>query len=351
MTNRQHSPVVGHETDPASGAGLIDEAASPTPARGGTHARVGAFLGRYGLLIGLLIVVATFSIARPSTFPTWVNATAILAQAAPMAILALSLTVVLIMRDFDLSFASVIGASAGTVVVLMSHDAWAVIPAIAAALTVGLAVGAANGFLVAYLGGSSFIITLAMGTLVTGVEFAITSQETIIEGIPAGYLDIGQGELLGLSNLVWIAAALAVVLWVMLEMTEAGRYMYAVGDNPEASRLAGVRVRALRLAGFVIVGLCAAGVGVLLTSQSASYTPNPGPGYLLPAYAGVFLGTTSFRPGQFTIIGTVVGVLFLGVIQTGLTMLNLETWTINILQGAILLVAVLVSARQTSAAV
>jgi ribose transport system permease protein len=130
---------------------------------------------------------------------------------------------------------------------------------------------------------------------------------------------------------------------VLLERTEIGRYMYAIGGNSEAARLSGVRVRSLRLLGFVIVAFSAAVVGLLLTSQSASYAPNLGISYLLPAFAAVFLGAAVFRPGEFNVLGTVIGVLFLGVIQTGLTMLNLQTYMINLVQGGILITAVLVS--------
>jgi ribose transport system permease protein len=210
-------------------------------------------------------------------------------------------------------------------------------------LVIAVAAGAANGYMVAFLGGSSFIITLAMGTVLTGVEFAMTNQNTVYSGFPPEFTKIATGEILGLSNLIWIAAAAALIIWVLLERTEIGRYMYAIGGNQEAARLSGVRVRGLRLLGFVIVAIMAAVVGLLLTAQSASYAPNVGISYLLPAFAAVFLGAAVFRPGEFNVAGTVIGVLFLGVIQTGLTMLNLETYMINLVQGGILITAVLVS--------
>jgi ribose transport system permease protein len=205
-------------------------------------------------------------------------------------------------------------------------------------------VGAANGFLVAVLGASSFIITLAMGTILTGLEDAITGQNSVFSGLPKGFTGIAQNSsILGFNNQVWIAAIVAVVLWVVLEKTEAGRFMYAIGSSREAARLAGVRTRALRVLGFIAMGLGAAAVGILITSLSGSYTPNTGPPYLLPAFAAVFLGAAAFRPGQFNVAGTTVGVLLLGVIQTGLTMLNLQTFAINLVQGAILVAAILLS--------
>ena len=207
--------------------------------------------------------------------------------------------------------------------------------------------GVANGFLVAVLGGNSFIMTLGMATILTGVEYAFTSQAVVFQGVPPQYVEIGAGEWLGISHQIWIALVVAVVLWVMLDATEPGRFMYAIGGNPEAARLSGIRTRTLRIVGFVIVALAATVVGILISSAGGGYTPNPGQYLLLPAYAGAFLGAACFRPGEFNIPGTVVGVLFLGTIATGLTLLNLQTYLINLVQGAILVVAVLLSTVAT----
>jgi ribose transport system permease protein len=329
-------------------AGLVARGSDEAAARLASARRTGRetaemILAKYGVLIAFVVVTVVFSLARSGSFPTWENAKSILTAAAPMFVIAGGLTVILVMQDFDLSFGAMIGLAAGAAVVLMANDGWSWPMALIAALLFGIAAGAVNGFLIAYLGGPSFIITLAMGTVLTGVEFALTDQKTIFSGVAQGYTDIGQNSFLGLSNMVWIAAVIAVILWVLLDRTEVGRYMYAIGGNPEAARLAGIRTRFLRLLGFVVVGLAAAVVGVLISSQSGAYSPSPGLGFLLPAFAAAFLGSAVFRPGEFNIPGTVIGVLFLGVIQTGLTMLNLETYVINLVQGGVLISAVLLS--------
>jgi ribose transport system permease protein len=208
----------------------------------------------------------------------------------------------------------------------------------------GAAVGLVNGYLISYLGAPSFVITLAMTTIAIGVEFAITGQTTIYSGVDPSYQWIGQARpLLDINAQVWMAAAVAIVVYVLLDQTEAGRYMYAIGGNPEAARLSGIRVRELKLAGFVLVGLSAAFAGVILTAQSAASNPTQGVSYLLPAYAAAFLGSTVFREGEFNVAGTLVGTLFLQVIQTGLTMMQLDTDVINVVQGSILILAVLLS--------
>lgn len=305
--------------------------------------QVNALLARYGLLGAFLLTIIVFSLARPDTFPTGDNAKSILTLAAPSLIVAAGLTVVLVMQDFDLSFGAMIGLSGGAATYLMTEGGWSWQLALLAALLLGVAGGLVSGFVVAYLGGASFIITLAMGTVFTGVEFAMTKQDTVFGGIPDGYAKIAGSDFLGFNNQIWIAAVIAIGVWLLLDRTEIGRYMYAIGGNSEAARLSGLRVRPLRVFGFVVVGLAAAAVGILITSQAAAYSPNQGTSYLLPAFAAAFLGAAVFRPGEFNLPGTVVGVLFLGVIQTGLTMLDLETYVINLVQGTILVSAVLVS--------
>lgn len=304
---------------------------------------LGSVLARGGVLIAFAVMILAFTVARPDTFPTVDNLKSILVNAAPGMIVALGLTVVLVMGDFDLSIGSMVGLAAGAAVAEMVYHGVGWQLAVGISIGLGIAVGLANGILVAVLRGNSFIMTLGMATVLTGLEYAFTDQATVFQGIPSGYVEIGAGTFWGLSNQVWIAFAVAVVLWILLDATEVGRFMYAIGGNPEAARLSGIRTRTLRTFGFVIVAVGAAMVGILLSSAGAGYTPNPGQYLLLPAYAGAFLGAACFRPGEFNIPGTVVGVLFLGTIGTGLTLLNLQTYLINLVQGAILIVAVLLS--------
>jgi ribose transport system permease protein len=303
----------------------------------------GVFLARYGVLVAFGLMLAFFTLARPNTFPTIDNAKAILVNAAPGMIIALGLTVVLVMGDFDLSIGSMVGFAAGAAIALMVYHQVAWQLAIVLVLVMALGVGIANGLLVPVFGGNSFIMTLGMATILTGLEYAFTSQATVFQGVPQGYVDLGAKSIFGLSNQVWIALVVAVILWVLLDATEIGRFMYAVGGNQEAARLSGIRTRLLRTVGFMIVATTAAMVGILISAAGAGYTPNAGQYLLLPAYAGAFLGAACFRPGEFNIPGTVVGVLFLGTIGTGLTLLNLQTYLINLVQGAILIVAVLLS--------
>ncbi|GLT11365.1 ABC transporter permease [Sulfitobacter porphyrae] len=302
-----------------------------------------ALLQGYGLVIALLLAIVLFSALRPEAFFSWTNARAILTLAAPLTIAALGLTAALVMNEIDLSVGSMIGLGGAFAVCLMSFWSvpWGI--AIVAALALALAVGLATGLMVTLAGANSLIITLGMATLLTGLEFSLTNQRTIYAGIDAGYVALGQSMVLGLNLQVWIAGTIAIAMWVLLERSEAGRYMYATGSNREASFLAGLPVARLRVTGFVLVAALATVAGILLTAQSASAFSNAGQPYLLPAFAAAFLGSTVSGDGRFTVAGTVIAVLFIGVIQTGLTMLQLSTGAINIAQGGLLIMAVLLS--------
>ena len=331
----------------AASRGMDDRGSSRVEDEPSSHrraARLTGFASRYGAIAALIGMIVFFSLMRPDSFPTVENLKSILTLAAPLTVVALGLTVILAMQDFDLSFGAMIGLGGATAVASMANAGTPWGWAIALAIALAIVVGVTNGILVAYLGGSSFIVTLGMSSVLIGIEFLITDQRTIFSGIPHGYTQLGQSQpFLGLNAEIWIAAALAIVMWAMLDHTEVGRYIYAIGGNSEAARLSGIRVRALRTVGFVIVAVLATVTGILITAQSASSTPQAGIPYLLPAYAAVFLGTAMLRPGEFNIPGTIVGVLFLGVIQDGLTMLQLSTATVNIVQGGVLVAAVMLS--------
>lgn len=308
-----------------------------------TLPRAVEWLSRYGVLVVFLMMCGMFAILRPSTFPNWENIKSLLQASAPLAIVACGLTVVFVMREFDLSFGALAGLAAALATTLMANQGvdWRL--AVVVALVAGAAAGAINGYVIAYAGAPSFVVTLAVGTVFTGIEYTLTNQQDVFQNIANGYVQLGQGSTLGINRQILIAAVVFVVIIVLLNLSERGRYMHAIGASPDAAYLSGINVRRLRLLGFVIVGLCGSVAGVLLSAQAASSSPNMGAPLLLPAFAAVFLGSAAFRPGQFNVQGTILGVLFLGVVQNGLTLLNATPATINLVQGALLLVAVMVT--------
>jgi ribose transport system permease protein len=325
-------------------------AAQRTVPHRGTGRRLLDLAPSYALVAAFIAMLVFFSLMRPDSVPTVDNLRAVLNQAAPLLIIAAGLTVLLTMQEFDLSFASMISMLGGLTVVLMRDQGFSWEVAALCGILGGAVAGALNGFLVAVLKGGSFITTLAMGTVFIGVQFLLTNQENIYEGVPISFSNLAQGHtIFNLANQVYFAAIIAIIGWIYLQHSETGRYMHAIGSNPEASRLSGINVRKLRIYGFVIVGITAGIVAVLLTSTATASSPEQGAPYLLPAFASVFLGSAVFKLGTFNMPGTVLGVLFLEVIQTGLAMLNLQDSIINIVQGGILVTAVLMSVSRSRA--
>ncbi|WP_395103910.1 ABC transporter permease [Actinomadura sp. SCN-SB] len=334
-----------HAQPPPAGGPAIpdgDDAVARRTARRRTS--LGHILGRWGLVVAVGLALLAFGLASPDTFLTADNMRSVLLQSSAPMILAVGLTILLVLGDFDLSIGSMLGLGGASAVALMAlhHVPWQL--ALAAGLGLAVIVGLLNGVIVAYFGASSFVTTLAMGTVLVGVEFAFTDQKTIYEGVADTYLTLGQSApFWGINVQVWIAAGVAILVWLLLEHTEIGRFFHAIGGNPDAAYFSGIAVRRWRVLGFVLVAVAAAVAGILVTAQAGSSAPQAGITYLLPAYAAAFLGSTSLRPGQFNVPGTVIATVFLQIIQTGLQMLQLSTAYINVVQGAILIVAMLLS--------
>ncbi len=309
-------------------------------------------LRRFGTLIGFVVIVAFFSWQKPTTFMSvrnWLNITQ---QVSILGVVACTMTVVMVLTDFDLSvgtMASLVGIVAGTLL----RDGHSLGIALGLAVVVGMAGGLFNGILVSYVGISPFVATLGTLTMFNGLSLYISSGTTIFgRVIPTVLSDFGSGGIfLGtidgqrvtLPNLTIVTLVVMVIVWLMLEQTAFGRRLYAIGGNMEAARLAGIRVRSLRLLAFVISGLGAALAGLMLFSRLASANPTQGDGLMLKAIAAVFLGMTMSEEGEPHVLGTLLGVLILGVLANGLTQLQIDTYVQQILTGGIIILAVTLS--------
>jgi ribose transport system permease protein len=304
-----------------------------------------AAAARYGVLAAMVLTFVVFSVLRPDSFFTVLTLKGILRDCAPLVIAGLGITFVLVMNEFDVSLGGLVALNATIIILLTSTVHVGLPPALAVLLGVLIAAafGLVNGVLIAYGGAPAFITTIATGTLFTGLSLFLTNSSTIFEGIPSSYVSIANTSVLGLSSQVWIALVLLVLAYVFLGHTTWGRYMYAVGGNPVTAELSGIRVRRLKALGFAVVGASAAAAAVMLTSQAGAANPNTGVGLLLPAYAAAFLGASMIRVGVFTPLGTALGAVFLQMIGTGLTILNLTGPVVQMIQGGILVSAILLA--------
>ena len=210
---------------------------------------------------------------------------------------------------------------------------------ITCALAIGAGLGLINGTMVTKVRINAVIATLGLGTILTGIGFSY-SAFPIATGIPTQFTDIALNRHFGIPNPVFFMLGVLVIMWVILNKTDIGQKMQAVGSNIEAARLSGIRVDRIKMFAFATAGFCSALTGTLLSSLLGSGTLGVGDGYLLDAFAAVFLGSATLREGEFHIVGTLIGVLILAVGFNGLAILGAPTHYQPIFKGGILILAV-----------
>lgn len=298
-------------------------------------------LRRYGTMAGFVMIVVFFSLLRPGTFLSPINLRNILEQISILAIVASTMTIVMVVGDFDLSIGSLASLCGVITASLLLHGV-GLFPVIVAGFVLGALAGAFNGLLVSYLRLSAFVSTLATMTAFRGLALWYTDGSTLFN-LPAAFLTVGQGSVGPMPAPILVVFSVLGVSWLVLTQTTLGRRWYAVGGNPEAAFLSGIDTKRLRFYAFVVSGLGASLAGIVLTSRLASAHPLAGEPLMLTSIAAVFLGMTMFKEGQPNIPGTFVGVLILGVLNNGLNIAQVNSYIQEILIGATIILAVLVS--------
>jgi ribose transport system permease protein len=251
----------------------------------------------------------------------------------------------MVVGDFDLSLAAISSLAGAVAASLMLGGAPTPL-AILVALGVGLLIGLANGLLVAYLNLTAFVATLATMTSVIGLAYLVTAGTTLFS-LPADFTTLGQGRFLNIPLPVYIAIAIAVILWAVLRFTTTGRQWYAIGGNAEVSRLSGVNVRRGRLLAFIVAGFVSAIGGILLAARLGSASAVQGSDNLLFSVAAVFLGMTVIKSGQANLVGTMVGVAIIGVLSNGLNIIGVNSYVQQVVTGLIIIAAVTLSSLKT----
>ena len=298
------------------------------------------FLSRYGTLVGLAVMIIAFTIKAPTQFLTLPNFLNILSQGSLTAIIAAGLTITLVVGEFDLSIGYVASFAGLLVVGFIARDGLPLLLALPLVLLIGAAIGTTSGVLVTKVRINAVIATLGVGTVLVGLGFAYSSFP-IAAGVPRAFTAIALGRaLFGIPNVIIIMFVVLAILWVVLNKTDLGQRMQAVGGNPEAARLSGIRVDRVKIFAFATAGICASLTGSLLSSLLGSGTLAAADGYLLDAFAAVFLGSATLRDGEFHILGTLIGVLIIAVGFNGLSIFGAPTFFQPIFKGLILVLAV-----------
>ena len=294
------------------------------------------FLETYGTTIGVVVLIAVFSILRPHFFPTFDNAISILKEISLLCIIASGLTVAMIMTEFDLSIGTM--SSYAGVLAAGFTPYFGTALGLLLVFLIGIGVGLANGVVVAVLGVSGFVTTIGMMALLMGLIQWYSGGHVIHAGIPDSFLQISGGSIGPVPNLVTAMVVALLILWIMLTQTPLGRKMSAIGGNPEAAKVSGISIMKIKIIGFIICSSCATLTGVLFASRTGAGNPVAGEHFLLDSFTVVFIGLVTGRTGQFNIVGTFIGALLMGILLNGFTILNVP-YVIQMVTRALVLIA------------
>jgi ribose transport system permease protein len=306
-----------------------------------------SWIARYGLAVILVLLVVGFSLLRPSSFATWDNYRSILNNQAVVVLLALGAMLPLIVGEFDLSVSGVLGVAQALVTGLCALQGLPPGLAVVLAVLAGAAIGLINGLVIVKLRINAFVATLASGTIMGGLVIWYTGGSPIYQGVPHSLTSLARGSVAGIPLPVIYMALVAGLLWFALGRLPLGRRLYAVGGNRRAAELSGIRADRLVITSFVGSGVLAALGGVVLGSELGSTVPGGEGTYLLPAFAGAFLGATAIEPGRFNPVGTVLAAYALSVAVSGLQQLGAAAWVQPVFNGTVLVVAVGLSGYAT----
>jgi ribose/xylose/arabinose/galactoside ABC-type transport system permease subunit len=308
------------------------------PQSGASRAILSAFLKRFGLLLVYLVLIIGLSILS-NRFLTSSNQVNILRQATINGIISVGMTLVILTAGIDLSVGSVLALSAVIGADILKRG----IPvpvAVLAALGVGALAGLANGIIITRGKIPPFIATLGTLTVARGLTLMYTGGQPIT-GFPSAFRQIGAGVLGPIPTPIIIALLVFVAVSIILGRTRFGQYIYLLGDNPVAARLAGINIEFVTVMVYVASGLCAALAGLILIARLDSAQPVIGMGYEFNAIAAVVVGGTSFFGGEGTLFGTLLGTLLIETLSNGLNLLNVSPLWEQVVKGLVIALALL----------
>ena len=291
-----------------------------------------------GLYLWALFIII-FSLWEPDLFPTSSTVHILASGQAVDGILAIAVLIPLVTGAYDLSIGLVANFATILVTWLQTQHHFSPILAVLAVLVISAVIGTVSGFIVVRLGVSSFIATLGIGTVVGAFTIIISGDAQPVPATSHGWLDFTQTQVLGFPIIFVYMIVIALIAWWVLDMTPAGRYMYAIGSNSDAARLSGVHVqRWVWLS--LISSATLAGLGGILFASFSGPSLTYGQSALLPAFAAAFLGSTQLQPGKFNVWGTILAIFVLATGVQGLSYVTGVQWLDPMFNGVALLVAV-----------
>ncbi|GLR19935.1 ABC transporter permease [Portibacter lacus] len=297
-----------------------------------------------------LFVMCVVLIILSDKFFTVENGWNIARQISINVCISVGMTLVILTKGIDLSVGSMLALSGAVAAGLLKYGleipsmntyvGFTVFGAILAGLAVGGGLGVFNGWMITNFKVPSFVATLAMLTIARGATMLWTGGFPIT-GLGDHFAFIGTGWFLGIPMPVWITVIVVILAVILTTKTKFGRHIYAIGGNESAARLSGININKVKIWVYTIAGILAAVGGIILTSRLDSAQPNAGMSYELDAIAAVVIGGTSLSGGRGSIMGTVQGALIIGVLNSGLVLLNVSPFWQQIIKGLVILLAVI----------
>ncbi len=293
-----------------------------------------ANFGIVWVTIALFVLLAVTS----DVFLTTVNLRNVLDQQALLLISGSALTLTLISGHFDISV-SASHINAAIVTALIVNESGSAVAAVAGGIGIGAAFGLLNGLVVAWVRINSFIATLATSIVFYGVGFLLSDRSIIRIG-DRGFSELARGRSAGVTNATWIAVAVVVVFWVLLERTRFGRHVFATGGNREVARLAGVRVEGIVATAFVLTGAATGLAGALSASKTLTAQPSDDFSFIFSVLTAVIVGGTSIAGGEGAVWRTVFGAFFTAFMLNGFNLHQIDPIIQRLIQGSVILLAV-----------
>ena len=303
------------------------------------YKKVSAFR-ELGVIIALLVLVLVFSLTS-DIFLSTNNILNITRQVSVISLIAIAMTFVIITGGIDLSVGSIISFSGIITASAIKNYELPIWSAVLIGTSIGALVGFINGLLISYLRMPAFITTMGTMTILRGLGFVYTQGYPIYD-LPKKFKLLGQGYIGSIPTPTIILLFVAVLASIVLNKTVFGRRVYAIGGNPEAARIAGIKVKRDTMFVYIISGIICAIAAVIQAARLGSGLPTIGEGFELDAIAAVVIGGAAMTGGSGTILGTILGSMILGVLSNGLSLLDVDSYIMTVISGCVVILAVLI---------
>ena len=304
---------------------------------------------KYSRILILLLFIVVLTVIRPKSFPTVNNISNVLWSISVVGILVSGSIFVMLLGGIDLSVGSLMGLSAViTVIAIRNNDysATGVILGIVLALLAGIAAGALHGFLVMTFHVPAFLVTFATQSIFLGISMVLTNNKILSCLEPKLFTNIGLGRIGPFTFPIYFMIIIALISYFILNKTVLGRHIYAVGGNPEASRISGISVRKITLLSYMTSGLTAAIGGIVLASMTQQGMASTGSGYDTEVITAAVIGGVSLVGGAGTIQGAVVGAMLVGLLNNGMNLMNVPSTNQGLVKGLVIIFAVALDIMQ-----